>query len=109
LRRFPASFLNYDQMLALAALGLPIVLTVHPEDLRFRNFGLWNSPRWLNHCDGVLRFAAAKGLRPLSLEQIARESIEESLHREVSHGLDALRTGCSEVALKEGSVSRAVA
>jgi hypothetical protein len=94
--RFPASFLSYNRMLALATLGLPIVLTAYPEDLRLRSFvGLWNFPGSLNRCDGVLRFAAAKGLRPLSLEEIAHETIKESLHREVSNGLEALRAACS--------------
>jgi hypothetical protein len=109
LRSFPASFLNYDQMLAVAALGLPIVLTAYPEDLRLHSFmGLRSFAGSVNRCDGVLRFAAAKGLRPLSLEQIAQETIEASLHREGSNGREALHAARSGVRPKAGSVAHAV-
>jgi hypothetical protein len=76
LRRFPAWVLSYDRMLALAALGMPVVLTAHPKNLclhRLASLRKFNGP--VTYCDGVLRFAAAKGLRPLSLEQIAHEVI----------------------------------
>jgi hypothetical protein len=66
--------LDPDWMLALAALGLPVLAAAHPEDLALRRFA--RSP-WLpdsfEELDRVLEFAAVKSLRPCSLEEIAAE------------------------------------
>jgi hypothetical protein len=76
LRRFPASALSRDRMLALTALGLPVVASAHPKDLGLQRLpGLRKFRGSPGYFDGVCRFAAAKGLRPLSLEQIAREML----------------------------------
>jgi hypothetical protein len=73
MRRFAFWQLNRDRMLALAALGLPLIAVAHP-----RHVGLKRSPfSWgkgdVSCFDAVLRFAREKHLRPTSLEQLAAE------------------------------------
>jgi len=73
LRRWSLWRFYNDLLLAHGVLGLPIMLTAHPG-----YFGLKRLPRpWqsnrIDDLDRVLRFAAAKRLRPRSMEQIAIE------------------------------------
>lgn len=76
LRRSSCESLTWDSMLSHAALDLPIILTIHPEEIALRR---WPHPfRPLGkpeHCDHVLSFAASKGLPSLSLEEIANQQI----------------------------------
>jgi len=64
--------LNRDRMLAMATLGMPIVALAHPRDLALRRFSR-RDPVAMMYFDPVLRFAAEKSLRPMSLEEIAAE------------------------------------
>lgn len=74
LYRYRMEALTRDRMLAMAALGLPIIAYAHPEELRLRRFArLLNREGNIAHFDPVLTFAASKGLRPRSLEEIATE------------------------------------
>lgn len=77
LRRFPAAALTRDRMLANAALDLPIIAAGHPVDVGLRRFAPFLKPGQpaSGHFDHVLAFACEKGLRPLSLEEIAAEMI----------------------------------
>jgi hypothetical protein len=67
--------IDYDWMLARTALGLPLLATANPDDLALNTFA--RAP-WSNDClddlDRVLEFAATKGLRSCSLEEIAIEA-----------------------------------
>jgi hypothetical protein len=72
LRRYPVAALNRSTLLALAALGHPIIAMAHPLDLALRRFALGQGPgRALGHFERLLEFASHKGLRPASLEEIA--------------------------------------
>lgn len=74
LYRYRAATLTRDRMLAMAALGLPIIAYAHPDELGLRRFSrLLHRESNLAHFDPVLRFAASKGLPPRSLEEIAIE------------------------------------
>ena len=64
--------LSRDRMLALAALGMPIVALAHPRNLGLRRFG-GRERATISYFDPVLRFATEKSLRPMPLEQIAAE------------------------------------
>ena len=64
--------LTRDRMLALAALGMPIVALAHPRDLSLRRFQR-GDPGDVSYFDSVLTFAAEKSLRPMPLELIAAE------------------------------------
>ncbi len=74
LHRKAIESLDRDWMLAQVALGLPLLAVAHPEDLRLKRFacGPWQTDS-LPDLDRVLEFAAAKSLRPLSLEEISDE------------------------------------
>jgi hypothetical protein len=72
LYRYSAVSLTRDRMLAMAALGLPIIAFAHPEDLRLRRFsGFWDRGGDVSHFDEVLKFASSKRLPSRSLEEIA--------------------------------------
>jgi len=78
LHRYEADFLTRDRMLALAALGLPILAFAHPKDVRLRRLSRFVERGGVfSHFDQVLDFAAAKNLTGRSLEEIARECFEE--------------------------------
>lgn len=62
--------LTRDRMLALATLGMPIVALAHPRDLGLRRIGRRDLSA-ISYFDPVVRFAAEKSLRPMSLEEIA--------------------------------------
>jgi hypothetical protein len=64
--------LTRDQMLALATLGMPIVALAHPRDLALRRVSR-RDPAAMSYFDPVVKFAAEKSLRPMSLEQIATQ------------------------------------
>jgi hypothetical protein len=76
LKRYPVAALTRSRMLALATLGLPIIVAAHPRDVSLRRLPL---PRGadgsFSHFDQVLSFAAEKQLQPASLEQIAVETL----------------------------------
>ena len=65
--------LNRDRMLALATLGMPIIALAHPCDLALRRFARRDAAA-ATYFDPVLKFAAEKSLRPMSLEEIAAEA-----------------------------------
>jgi hypothetical protein len=75
-RRFAARLLDRGRMLALTALGMPVVATVHPSGV-----GLGRLPQSMQsdnvetQLDRIVRFAAEKRLRPAPLAAIALESI----------------------------------
>jgi len=77
LRRYLAPELTRDKLLANAALDLPIIAAAHPFEVGLRRFTCiyrpWEAPS--RHFDEVLSFAREKGLRPLSLQEIAQEMI----------------------------------
>ncbi len=64
--------LSRDRMLALATLGMPVIALAHPRDLSLRRFQRGDRTA-MSYFDSVLRFAAEKSLRPMSLERIAAE------------------------------------
>ncbi|MGH7906952.1 MAG: hypothetical protein ACREP6_10010, partial [Candidatus Binataceae bacterium] len=76
LRRQAPARLSREAMLGAAALGLPIIVAGHPEDILLRRFPMLAGGEIgaLSYFDSVLEFARAKKLRPRSLEEIARES-----------------------------------
>jgi hypothetical protein len=77
LHRYEAAFLTRDRMLAIAALGLPILAFGHPKDVRLRRLSsLIERGGRFSHFDEVLDFAAAKNLPGRSLEEIARELLD---------------------------------
>src|SRR5260221_2228 len=79
LRRHSCESLTWELMLGHAALDLPIVVVVHPDELGMRR---WPYPPLRKgsqtHSDGVLAFAAAKHLRASSLEEIAQEIVNRA-------------------------------
>ena len=77
LHRFEAAFLTRDRMLALAALGMPILAFGHPKDVRLRRLSSFiERGGTFSYFDEVLDFAAAKNLPGRSLEEIARELLD---------------------------------
>ncbi|MDO8432682.1 MAG: hypothetical protein Q7S58_09765 [Candidatus Binatus sp.] len=76
LRRYSCESLSRDLMLSHAALNLPIIVVVHPDEIGMRR---WPYPPLRKgtrtHSDSVLSFAAAKRLRAASLEEIAQEIV----------------------------------
>ena len=81
LHRYEAPFLTRDRMLAIAAMGMPILAFAHPKDVRLRRLS-----RFLErggtyaHFDEVLDFAAAKNLPGRSLAEIARQMFDPKTH-----------------------------
>jgi hypothetical protein len=74
LHRYEADFLTRDRMLAIAALGMPILAFAHPKDVRLRRLSRFMERGGMfSHFDAVLDFAAAKNLPGRSLEEVARE------------------------------------
>ncbi|MGZ6241299.1 MAG: hypothetical protein ACXWN9_01835 [Candidatus Binataceae bacterium] len=74
LYRYPAASLGRDRMLAMAALGLPIIASAHPDEVGLKRFSrFWDRGGDASHFDEILKFASAKGLPPQSLEDIAIE------------------------------------
>ena len=70
--RDSVEMLSRDRMLALATLGMPIIALAHPRNIGLRRFGRRDEAA-MSYFDPILRFAAEKSLRPLSLEKIAAE------------------------------------
>jgi len=77
LRRHALATLSYDRLLALGALDLPIIAAAHPGDFGLRHFSRLRDHGTQERFDKVLMFAASKGLRPRSLEEIALELLGE--------------------------------
>jgi hypothetical protein len=74
LYRYPAMSLTRERMLAMAALGLPIIAFAHPDEVGLKRFSrFWDRGGDPSHFDEVLKFAASKGLPSRSLEDIAIE------------------------------------
>lgn len=72
LYRYSAISLTRDRMLAMAALGLPIIAFAHPEDVGLKRFSrFWDRGGDVSHFDEVLKFASSKKLPSRSLEEIA--------------------------------------
>jgi len=75
LRRHSCDSLTQDLMLGRAALNLPTIVVIHPDEIGLRRWPYPPLPQGKRtHCDGVLSFAAAKKLESCSLEEIARDS-----------------------------------
>ncbi len=78
LHRYESDFLTRDRMLAIAALGMPILGFAHPKDVRLRRGSrIVERGGTFAHFDEVLEFASAKGLPGRSLEEIARELFDK--------------------------------
>jgi hypothetical protein len=74
LRRYRVSTLDRPAMLALAALGYPIIAMAHPGNVSLRRFtGVHGGNGSRAYFDRVLDFAAEKSLQPASLETIATD------------------------------------
>jgi hypothetical protein len=74
LHRYESWFLTRDRMLAMVALGLPILAFAHPRDLGLRRLARFmDRGGSFSHFDSILEFAREKGLLARSLEGIARE------------------------------------
>ncbi len=75
LRRYPVRVLTRDRMLALAALGIPVIAVAHPEHLGLRRIPLARQTvrGGPGYMDRVLRFAVEKSLAPLTLTQVSNE------------------------------------
>lgn len=71
IERFPT-----DLMLAHAIMGLPVLALAHPEDFALKRFPRPWAGDSMAELDRVLDAAAAWGLRPRSMEQIAQEVAE---------------------------------
>jgi hypothetical protein len=78
MHRYETDFLTRDRMLALAALGMPIVAFAHPKDVRLRRLSRFMERGGVfSHFDEVLDFAASKNLPGHSLEEIARACFDK--------------------------------
>jgi hypothetical protein len=75
-RRFSARLLDRDRMLALSALRMPVIATVHPGGVGLGRPFRSNKTNVESVLDQVVGFAAEKKLRPLSLAAIAQEMID---------------------------------
>jgi len=74
LYRHQAAALTRERMLAMAALGLPIVAFAHPDEVGLKRLsGFWDRGGSVSHFDEVLKFASSKRLPSRSLEDIAIE------------------------------------
>ena len=72
LYRYPAASLTRERMLAMAALGLPIIAVAHPDEVGLKRLSrFWDRGGDLSHFDELLKFASFKGLPARSLEDIA--------------------------------------
>jgi hypothetical protein len=72
LYRYPAASLTRERMLAMAALGLPIIAAAHPDEVGLKRLScFWDRGGDVSHFDEVLKFASSKGLPPRCLEDIA--------------------------------------
>lgn len=74
LRRYPTPGLERPLMLALSALGHPIIAMAHPADVSLRRFAFGqDGEHSKSYFDHVLDFASGKTLRPASLKEIAAD------------------------------------
>ncbi len=74
LYRYPAASLTRARMLAMAALGLPIIAVAHPDEVGLKRLSrFWDRGGDVSHFDEILKFASSKGLPPRSLEDIASD------------------------------------
>ncbi len=78
LHRYESKFLTRDRMIAMATLGAPIIAFCHPKDVGLKRLSRFmDRGGRFSHFDHILDFAAAKGLAPRSLEEIARETLAQ--------------------------------
>jgi len=73
LLRDSVEMLNRNRMLALATLGMPIIALAHPNNLGVQRLRPTREPMGPSYFDRIVKFAAEKSLRPMSLEHIACE------------------------------------
>jgi hypothetical protein len=75
MRRYPVRVLSRDMMLALAALGLPVIAVAHPSHVGLRRVPpVWQTAKASqDYMDYVLHFAVDKSLVPLSLTEISNQ------------------------------------
>jgi hypothetical protein len=75
MRRYPVRVLTRDRMLALAALGLPVIAVAHPVHLGLNRIPLARQPAESGpgYMDCVLRFAVEKSLAPLTLAEVSNQ------------------------------------
>jgi len=79
LYRHPADRLTWNEMLAMAALDLPIIVFGHPRDVALQRLArVRKADRSYSYFDCVLQFAAAKNLSSCSLAEIASQWPEVS-------------------------------
>ena len=75
-RRFAARLLDRGRMLALAALGMPIIATVHPQGVGLGRLpGPFQKSGNESDLNRIVSFAAEKKLRPMTLCAIAQEML----------------------------------
>jgi hypothetical protein len=88
LRRYPAPALNRDQMIANAALDLPIIASAHPFEVGLRRYAALYRPLEpvSAYFNALAAFAREKHLRPLSMQEVAQEMI--ALPRPTLKGTD---------------------
>lgn len=72
MRRHPVQAINRDLMLALGALGLPVIAVAHPFHIGLKRFP-WKVKEDTAYFDGVIRFAVQKNLRPRPLMDLFNE------------------------------------
>lgn len=78
LHRYESKFLTRDRMLAMAALGAPILAFGHPKDVGLKRLSRFmDRGGSFSHFDHILDFAAAKGLAPRSIGEIARDTLAQ--------------------------------
>lgn len=78
LHRYESKFLTRDRMVAMATLGDPIIAFCHPKDVGLKRLSRFiDRGGSVSHFDHILDFAAAKGLAPRSLEEIARQMLAQ--------------------------------
>jgi hypothetical protein len=76
LRRYPRRVMDFDRMLGLAALGLPIIANAHPNHLGIARLRSSVTKGSIEYFDDVLHFATSKRMRPATLMQLAAEMKE---------------------------------
>jgi len=90
LHRYEAEFLTRDRMLAIAALGMPILAFAHPKDLGLKRLARFaDRGGAFSHFDHVLDFASAKSLSGGSLEEIAQGQFQQRSESAATEALPA--------------------
>lgn len=75
LHRYPVASLTRNRLLAMSALGLPIIAYAHPDEVGLKRLSFLRAcSRRESHIDEILGFVSAKRIPSGSLEQIALET-----------------------------------